>query len=186
MRLFTALEIPPEMVARLERLLASLRPAALINWSPLENLHITTKFIGEWPEKRLDQMDKALSALRSRVPFSVEIRDLGWFPNANSPKILWAGVHGGEQVNELASATEECLVEVGVPREGRPYRSHLTLARIRSAPPLQKLRLRVQELQTAEIGGFVANGFHLFQSEQGSSASRYRKIREYRFAEQTT
>jgi 2'-5' RNA ligase len=185
MRLFTALEVPPEIVARLERLLASLRPEALINWSPLENLHITTKFIGEWPEKRLEQLDNALSALRWRVPFSVEIQDLGWFPNANSPKVLWAGIRGGEPLNELASATEECLVELGVRREGRPYTSHLTLARIKSATPLQKLRLKVQELQPAKIGDFVASGFHLFQSEPGSSASVYRKLREYRF-EQTT
>jgi 2'-5' RNA ligase len=186
MRLFTALEIPPDIVARLERLLSSLRPEALINWSPLENLHITTKFIGEWPEKRLDQLDKALAALRSRVAFSVEIKDLGWFPNANSPKVLWAGIHGGDELNQLAAATEECLVELGVPREDRPYTSHLTLARIKSAVPLQKLRVKVQELQPAKIGDFVASGFHLFQSEPGSKASLYRKIRDYRFAGQTT
>src|ERR1700760_3160588 len=59
MRLFTALELSPEVLIRLERLTSVLRPEALINWSPLDNLHITTKFIGEWPETRLDDLGGA-------------------------------------------------------------------------------------------------------------------------------
>ena len=61
MRLFTALDLPPDVLLRLERLLAALRPEASIKWSPLDNLHITTKFIGEWPEKRVDELDAALA-----------------------------------------------------------------------------------------------------------------------------
>ena len=36
------------------------KPLARINWSPVDNLHITTKFIGEWPEARLDEIKRAL------------------------------------------------------------------------------------------------------------------------------
>ena len=49
MRLFTAIDLPDEMIWKLERLLSVLRPEAIIKWSPIDNLHITTKFIGEWP-----------------------------------------------------------------------------------------------------------------------------------------
>jgi 2'-5' RNA ligase len=50
MRLFTAIDLPPEVAGRLDALIAKLRPLANIRWSPAANLHITTKFIGQWPE----------------------------------------------------------------------------------------------------------------------------------------
>ena len=49
MRLFTAIDLPADVRDRLDKLIARLRPLARINWSPPENLHITTKFIGQWP-----------------------------------------------------------------------------------------------------------------------------------------
>ena len=63
MRLFTGLNLSGEVIRNLERLLDRLRPTARIQWSPPRNLHITTKFIGEWPEERLDEMKSALGAL---------------------------------------------------------------------------------------------------------------------------
>ena len=51
MRLFTAIDISVEVREELRRLLNRLRPLAKLNWSPVENMHITTKFIGEWPEQ---------------------------------------------------------------------------------------------------------------------------------------
>ena len=74
MRLFTAINLPDEMIWKLERLLSVLRPEALIKWSPLDNLHITTKFIGEWPADRVPEIENALRDLLPRQPFSIERR----------------------------------------------------------------------------------------------------------------
>src|SRR5215472_13284622 len=113
MRLFTAIDLPGEMLLRLERLLSALRPEALIKWSPLDNLHITTKFIGEWPENRLEELAGALEGLKLREPFNIELRDLGWYPLERTPRVLWMGVHGGQQLVDLARATEDKLAEFG-------------------------------------------------------------------------
>ena len=56
MRLFTGIDLAAEVVARLEEVVARLKPTAPIRWSPPANLHITSKFIGEWPENRLEEM----------------------------------------------------------------------------------------------------------------------------------
>jgi 2'-5' RNA ligase len=181
MRLFTALDLPAAILLRLERLLSALRPEAAVKWSPLDNLHITTKFIGEWPEQRLDQLDMILQQLRFREPIDVELRDLGWFPNAHSPRVLWAGVQGGEPLRTLAAHTENALVDVGIAKEPHPFSPHLTLARIKGAVPLQRLRIKVEELQAAPIGEFQARSFYLFRSDPGSNASIYRKLRTYGF-----
>ena len=63
MRLFTGLDLPAEVVHNLEQLLERLRPTARIHWSLPANLHITTKFIGEWPEERLGELKAPLAAL---------------------------------------------------------------------------------------------------------------------------
>jgi 2'-5' RNA ligase len=181
MRLFTALNLPPEMLPKLEQVLTALRPTAQIKWSPRENLHITIKFIGEWPEARIDQVDAALKGLRHVPPIDVQVRELGWFPHAQSPRVLWAGVDGGDALRELAALTDKALVKIGVAAEPYPYSPHLTLARLKGSAGLQDLRAKVEELHSVTIGQFRATGFYLYSSEPGSRASIYRKLRTYRF-----
>jgi 2'-5' RNA ligase len=181
MRLFTAIDLPEGMLRRMDRLLNSLRPEALLKWSPLDNLHITTKFIGEWRQERLPELESALSELHPRVPFAVEVRDLGWFPNERSPKVLWCGVHGGSALAQLASDTEQGLARLGVPIEDRPYSPHLTLARLKTPVPLELLRKRVAELQPAAMGSFEVSHFCLYRSDPGSHSSVYRKLKTFSF-----
>lgn len=169
------------MIWKLERLLSALRPEALIKWSPLDNLHITTKFIGEWPADRVPDIESALQKIVSRQPFSIELRDLGWFPNERSPRVLWVGVHAPPDLIELANATEEALTKIGVAVEDRPFAPHLTLARIKNPVPLNALRTKVQELQPAALGSFEVTDFHLFRSDPGSHASIYRKLQAFPF-----
>jgi 2'-5' RNA ligase len=181
MRLFTAIDLSDEILLRLDRLLALLRPEALIKWNPLDNLHITTKFIGEWPSDRLGELEAALAALPSRDPFVVELRELGWFPNERAPRVLWAGVHGGAPLERLVHDIENCLVPLGIARETRPLSPHLTLARIKSAVPLNRLRQKVKEMEPSPIGSFEVSQFCLFRSDPGSHASIYRKLRVFGF-----
>jgi RNA 2',3'-cyclic 3'-phosphodiesterase len=182
MRLFTAIDLPEDIRQRLERLLTALRPQALINWSPLDNLHITTKFIGEWPESRLVELQTRLAALVPRPSFDIELKDLGWFPQERSPRVFWLGVHGGEPLAQLAQETEESLEALGIPKEQRPYAPHLTLARIKTAVPLTRLREIAREMQPTSLGAFSASQFVLYRSDAGSNASVYRKLRTYQFA----
>src|SRR5690349_17994549 len=104
MRLFTGLDLPAEVAGNLEQLIQRLKPAARIHWSPPANLHITTKFIGEWPEERLDELNAALSALEPRAPIVVHVRRVGFFPNPHAPRVFWCGIEAAG-LDELAAAT---------------------------------------------------------------------------------
>lgn len=161
--------------------MAALRPEALINWSPLDNLHITTKFIGQWPDERLEELHEALLAVAPRIAFEVEIGNLGWFPAERSPRVLWIGAQGGPSLSTLAKEIEERLASLGLAREAREFSPHLTLARIKNPVPLGALRKRVEEMQPAFIGKFQVSQFALFRSDPGSNSSLYRKLREYKF-----
>src|SRR6202035_5131486 len=92
MRLFTGLDLPEEVVRNLEALLARLGPAARIHWSAPANPHITTKFIGAWPDERLADLTAALSRIPFKAAIPVHIRKLGFYPNPHAPRILWCGI----------------------------------------------------------------------------------------------
>jgi RNA 2',3'-cyclic 3'-phosphodiesterase len=173
MRLFAAIDLPEEVRANLRSLLGHLKPFARINWSPVANLHITTKFIGEWPESRLDEMKQALAAMPHGGAIEISVRGLGWFPNDRRPRVFWAGVEGGEPLFKLARATEQAVAALGVPvealagsSEARPYTPHLTLARIREAVPLDALRSAIAKT-AADFGSFRATDFFLYLSAGG-------------------
>lgn len=174
MRLFTAIEPSPDTLANLKILLDSLRPAAPLRWSPPANLHVTTKFIGDWPESRLAELTAALSAISLPAPFPLAIRGLAWFPNPHQPRVLFAGVHAGPPLHQLAGATAAVLAPFGIPADERAYNPHLTLARIPpGAPPSAAAAVRqaIARLETDEFGDFQATHFRLYHSipVQGST-----------------
>ena len=183
MRLFAGIDLPAEVRENLAALLGRLRPCVRLNWSPAENLHITTKFIGEWPEDRLDALIAALRSLPTRQPIGIALRGLGWFPTAHAPKIFWVGVKANGGLAELARHTDETTARLGVPPERRPFSPHLTLARIREQVPLARLREAVAALPSEDFGEFTASRFHLFLSETAASGSIYTKLAEFPLAQ---
>jgi 2'-5' RNA ligase len=179
MRLFSGLDLPSEVIDALEVLLDKLRPAARLKWSPSANLHITTRFIGEWPEDRLPDLRAALAGIPCHPPVPIHIRNLGFFPNPRSPRILLAGVEAAAGLAALASETDRALDALGLKPEGRPYHPHLTLARIKEPVPLQKLREAIAALPSQDFGSFSADRFFLYQSRQGPGGSGYTKLAEF-------
>jgi 2'-5' RNA ligase len=182
MRLFVAIDLPPDVIANLESLLARLKPAARISWSPIENLHITTKFIGEWPEGRTAELTATLRTLPARPAIPIAIEKLGFFPNPHAPRVFWAGVHAGEPLAQLARETEDALAALGIAKEQRPYSPHLTLARIKTPGKQHALLQAVAALPSLDFGIFTADRFFLYRNQTAPSGSVYTKTSEFRFA----
>jgi 2'-5' RNA ligase len=178
MRLFTGLDLPADVVGNLEELLRRLKLAARINWSPPANLHVTTKFIGAWPEERLAELMTALRGVPARAPVKVRIRRVGFFPNPHSPRVFWCGVEA-PGLDGLAADTDNATAALGVEPEKRAYSPHLTLARIKEQIDLQPLRKTVAALESLEFGDFEARSFFLYQSSLRPTGSVYTKLAEF-------
>jgi 2'-5' RNA ligase len=170
MRLFTAIDLPEDLREGLRSFLKRLKPLAKLSWSRVENLHVTTKFIGEWPQERLDEMKRALAGAPAAGPVDITVRGLGWFPDERRPRVFWAGIDGGEPLRALAQSTEEAVARLGIPKEDRPFSPHLTLARIKHAVPLEVLRSALQAFPAGcgfDFGSFQASEFFLYLSANG-------------------
>jgi RNA 2',3'-cyclic 3'-phosphodiesterase len=182
MRLFTGIDVPYQMRRNLELLLELLKPKARIAWSPLANLHVTTKFVGEWPDARLEELKEALRGVAAPAgKMKIGIRGLGWFPNPHHPRVLYVAVQAGPELAELARATGEACAALGIEVEAKEYRPHLTLARIRTEEPLVELKRAIAQLPSDDFGGWTAEAFHLYQSQLRPGGAIYTKLESYSF-----
>jgi len=179
MRLFTGIDLPAELVANLERLIDKLRPSARLKWSNAANLHITLKFIGEWPEQRLEELKAVLRQIPTFPPIPVHVHKLGFFPNPRAPRVFWAGIEAGSDLPALARDVDRALAALGIASEQRAYSPHLTLARVKDRVPMQALRENVAGLGSLEFGNFVADRFYLYVSRLSPLGSVYTKLAEF-------
>ncbi len=166
LRLFTGIEIASPVRERIENVLRRLRPAAPLQWARDENLHITTTFIGFWPEERVGELTEALGGVPLAEPFEIAVADVGFFPNAQTPRVLMIPVKPSPPLAELATLTAQAMEALGIAREERPYTPHITLARIRRGTRLQNLRDAIVR-QNMNFGTFQTREFHLYRSVNG-------------------
>lgn len=135
-RAFVAVEIPPEIRERAARLIARLRAAPVkATWVSPQTLHWTLKFLGDVPLVDMPEICQAVSAaVEPLAAFDIEARGAGAFPTPERPRTVWIGAgEGNDAMVALHDAVETELAKVGFRREGRRFRPHLTIGRIRQA-----------------------------------------------------
>ena len=112
--------------------LSSLAPVG-VRWVDPQGIHLTLRFLGNIPAAAVDQVLAAqAAAAASCPPFSIQLSQLGMFPNERRPRVIWAGVIGElEALQRLQQEVETQLEHIGYPREKRPFAPHLTLGRVR-------------------------------------------------------
>lgn len=136
-RSFIAAEISPNVRARASRLIKELSVTdAKISWVQPRNLHLTLIFLGDVSMNEVPQLCSAMTrAVADLPPFDLEVRGAGAFPNPARPRTLWLGVgYGSEEMIQLHGALQNALVQLGYRSEGRRFRPHLTLGRVRQTP----------------------------------------------------
>lgn len=182
MRLFAGIDVPYEMRRNLELLIAHLQPKARIQWSSLKNLHITTKFIGDFPDEDLHILKDALAEVPVSGDLRIAIQGLGWFPNPHQPRVFYAGVQAFDGLKNLARETDLLCAQLDIPPELKPYHPHLTLARIKAPTDLTALQQAIAGLPSVEFGAYTATQFHLYESKLMPGGSAYYKLASYPLA----
>lgn len=177
MRLFVGLAFPWELKQRLA-VLAGGVPGA--RWVPVENYHLTLRFIGEVPKHRAEEIDHALAALRTRA-FSFTLAGVGTFNKGGRDTQLWAGVERNPQLDHLQAKIETALQRAGVEPERRRFAPHVTLARLDNAAPA-KVAQFVQTHNLFRAEPVPVEHFVLFSSRLGKEASAYVSEVEYALA----
>jgi 2'-5' RNA ligase len=188
-RLFVAVEIDQSLVATLADFGATLRrraqtlaPSARINWVSPEQLHVTSRFIGEVDDKKAAVIAGALLGDLSVSPFELVVEGAGAFPERGSPRVLWAGISAGvAELGTLEVEVSRRLMDCGVAREDRPYRPHVTLARVREPAGLRTPAL-FEALAERRFGTTRVDAITLFQSRTSPKGAVYTPLHRARLS----
>ena len=151
-----------------------------VRWTEPRNLHLTLQFLGERSADTAAAVAVALGAAGSRPPFRAALGPAGLFPAHGPPRVLWLGIgEGGAELAVLRQAVGRCLAPLGCPPDGRPYRAHLTVGRLRPGRPPARRALE------AELGAIVppptawlVDRVVLVESRLSAAGAEYRIVSE--------
>lgn len=104
-----------------------------VRWVPPPNMHVTIRFLGQVTEPMISAVKDVLEPMtRAFAQFEVESVGLGAFPDAERARVVWSGVRcpSGE-LERLYDKVSELLDRTGFPAEKRPFKSHVTIGRIK-------------------------------------------------------
>lgn len=185
LRVFLALVPPGEILRRVGEIQGRLRVLLRgdIGWVRPEGIHLTLKFFGDILPGDVARIAALVGEAAARQrPLRLSLGGTGVFPDPRRPRVLWLGLDGDVQpLLGFQRGLEGGLAGIGFPPEGRPFRPHLTLARIRSPRGLTGL---AQALEPGGAGaaGFVTAAIALVRSELTPRGAIYTRLHDFPLA----
>lgn len=150
------------------------------SWVKPENFHLTVRFLGDLGDSGVRRVCDAVAEAASPLPAPrARLGELGAFPNLERPRVLWVGfAEGGRELETVGKAVNDALRKAGFGPADKPFRPHLTLARIREgARGLD--RIRGAALPPRPPAGLL-DRIVVMKSELHPSGSRYTALTEVR------
>jgi len=190
MRLFVALDLDPSIRGRIAQFMDGVRGFAPdARWGLAESLHITLKFIGEWPAERLDELKRVLVEVRGQ-PAEITFSGTGFFPTPKSARVFWIGIQAGPELASLAEAVDAATSALGVEGEKRVFAPHLTLARTgsgrpqrassdRTNPSFRRLQEKLAAMPAPAFGTMSPREFFLYESKLLPKGAVYTKLQSF-------
>ena len=166
-RLFTGIELPEEIREDLGELE---QPLPGVRWIEMDDLHLTLRFAGDLDKTTANEFADFLAGIE--VPaFPIRISGLGTY-GGRDPRILWAGVEAGEDLQRLARANEQAARNAGLEPAVRAFKPHITLARMKNAQP-ERLARYLQKHGAFRTEPFYVTHFALFSAKPHTGGGPY-------------
>lgn len=166
-RLFSAIEMPRRIAERLTTLRSGLSGA---RWIDPENYHLTLRFIGDVDGATARDFTNALGEI-DLPPFDLKLNGLGSF-GGKKPRILFVEIEPSPALDALQRATERAARKAGLPPEGRNFKPHVTLARLRGARP-DTVATYLERQGGVRAEPFTVNRFVLYSSRDSVGGGPY-------------
>ncbi len=156
---------------QLERVKAEFRTQ--VHWTRAENWHVTIRFLGEVSHKQLAVMiEEARRLAREVAPGGMHIKKLANFPRAEST-VVALHIHSNLILNSLVTQLDEAAMRVGIAKDKRRFRPHITLGKFNSeAAPLTPVKFEHFDIPFAE--------FVLYESKIQGETNHYRELHRFK------
>ncbi len=147
------------------------------NWKrePPNKLHITLKFIGEFPDEKIHKLTDVLRSIRFK-PFDITLKGVGFFPSNTKPRVIWVGVEGLNLIHLAETIDDVLFTSFGIQKEWREFTPHVTLGRVKGFVDISTF---VEKYKEHTFGSFSMERFYLVQSVLKPSGSEYKIIQSF-------
>lgn len=177
-----------EELGKLQQQLSRACPARTVRWIPAKNIHLTLHFLGDILPERIDPIKEALGVVARNVPpFAFTAGQLGAFPNANRPRVVWVGVEDTSSwLLLLHEAVNESLERIGFQRETRRFSPHLTLGRIyrrASQEDVGEVGKVISATEVGTLGTVQTETVIFFQSVLKPSGAEYTPLATFKLGQ---
>ena len=149
-RLFSGIELPESIREDLGDLNQPL-PGA--RWVDMDDLHLTLRFVGDIEKRTADDFADLLAGIEVSA-FPMRLSGLGTY-GGRDPRIIWAGVEAGQELERLARGNERAARAAGLAPPARPFKPHVTLVRLKNSRPEMLARFLQKH------GGFRSESFYV-------------------------
>jgi 2'-5' RNA ligase len=187
-RAFIAVNISPEIQRRLGSITKDLQRELKgigVRWVPVENIHITLKFLGDVSTSNLEVLKDLLQVEASGIsPFEITAAELGAFPSNRKARVIWVGIQAPAELAALQQRIENQTARLGYAREDRPFSPHLTLGRVSrnvDTGGLQRIGDVISNYKTGFIGKAGISAVYLYRSDLQPSGAVYTSLFSARF-----
>lgn len=182
-RAFIALDLSDELYQQLEALSKDLKkrlPDVPIRWVPVENVHLTLKFLGDVSLSNLEILKKMLETeVRTYQPFVISVGGLGAFPSTRRPRVIWTGVEAPAELAHMQRGIEAQTTRLGYAADTRSFSPHLTLGRVSRNANSNEVR-EVSEVLDGHKVGFLGvtriQEVHLYRSDLQPGGAVYTRL----------
>lgn len=184
LRIFTALELPAAALSQLGALQSRLKaesPREAVRWVRPEGIHLTLQFYGETELTVIETLKvKLAEAAQTAAPLSFSFAEVGTFPNAMRPRVVWVGLAGAlAELKHLHRQVEAAGRAVGFEPEKRAFAPHLTLGRVNQPLRPQEHGRLANALQTVAVPAgapFTCAHLSLMHSQLQRGGSVYAQL----------
>lgn len=129
MRAFAAITAPEEIRLLYSKLCRGMREGAEMSVVRPEKMHVTLAFFPELKPEEAEKARSCLTALKFE-PFEIRCSGLGRFRRRGLTSVIYVEIKS-EKLASFAAAFRKNLKKADVYFKDKPFRAHLTLARIR-------------------------------------------------------
>ena len=177
MRIFVAVHPGERLCREVSARLDPWRTRLPVRWTRMDNWHLTLQFLGEWPDQHVNDLLEALPEAGEAAPFRLRPGGLGAFPDLRRPRVLFLQLEGDGQDVALAKRIRGIVDRVWPdgPQDLKPYRAHLTLARVR-VPLTQSDIKSMKDIDLNDLSEVSVEGFSLVASELLPEGPRHRDL----------
>ncbi|MBD3420757.1 MAG: RNA 2',3'-cyclic phosphodiesterase [Chitinivibrionales bacterium] len=160
-RLFIAIDFNEDIREMLSDICFGLRQ---IRWSPLEQLHLTLRFLGDVDKHTFEDILSTLARVEAPA-FSLTIKGAGYFPPRRSPRIIWAGVEPDQELLTLKNKIDRVLQLLHVEPDKHKFHPHITLGRAKGEISKHSVMPFITRNALFKIEHLPVTAFHLYSSQ---------------------